>query len=275
MRSLVTVKLGGAVDVEACLDDVAAHAAAGRSVVLVHGGGAEADRLAGELGRPPRHATSASGVRSRVTDAAALDILSMALAGRVKPRLVAGLARRGVRAAGLTGADGGTVVAARKTALKVREAGRVRVVRGDLSGRVARVEPRLLEALVGAGFVPVLSPPGLGPEGPLNVDADRMAAAVAAALGAGALVLLTDVPGLLADPSDPRSLIPRLDPAGPDAEAAARGRMRHKVIAAREAAEAGVSRVVIADGRRRAPLTDALAGAGTAVLVREPQEVSR
>jgi acetylglutamate/LysW-gamma-L-alpha-aminoadipate kinase len=270
---MVVVKLGGDVDAGACLDDLAAHAAVGRRLVVVHGGGAEVDRLARELGRPPRHATSASGVRSRLTDAAALDVLAMALAGRVKPGLVAGLQRRGVTAAGLTGVDAGIVEARRKPALKVRRGDRVTVVREDLSGRIVRVRPEVPRLLVEAGVVPVLSPPGLGEAGPLNVDADRLAAAVAGALGASCLVFLTGAPGLLADPAAPHSLLPRLEP-GEVETAGARGRMRHKALAAREALEAGVGRVVIGAGRGPAPLAAALAGRGT-VVQRSPEEVSR
>lgn len=249
---------------EACLDDVAAHAGAAR-VLVVHGGGAEVDRLARELGLPPRHATSASGVRSRLTDAPALDVLTMALAGRVKPRLVAGLQRRGVPAAGLTGMDGATLRACPKV-LKVRDGGgRVRVVRDDLSGRVDGVETPLLAGLLEAGVVPVLSPPALGPDGPLNVDADRVAAATAGALGAAELVFLSDVPGVLGDPADPSTRIPLADPADLARDASIGGGMRQKALAAQLAIAGGVPRVVIADGTRPDPLRAAREGDGTVV----------
>lgn len=269
---MLVVKLGGGdrLDLGACLDDVALAARSGRPLLLVHGGGAEADRLAAELGTPARHVRSASGVASRLTDAAALDALTMALAGRVKPRLVAGLARRGVAAVGLTGLDAGLAPARRKPALRVREQGRVRLVRDDLSGRLEPVRPGLLRLLLADGLVPVLSPPCLGEEGPLNVDADRLAAAAAAALGAGELLFLSDVPGLLRDPADPATLVPRLELADLGSAGHARDRMRQKLLAAREALAGGVGRVVIAAGRGPRPVRAALEGRGTVIEAARP-----
>ena len=264
----LVVKIGGGpgVDHSAILADVAALVRDGREVVLVHGGGQEIDRVSVQLGVEPRHVTSVSGTRSRLTDAAALDALQLALSGRVKPGIVLGLHALGVRAVGLTGLDGGLVTATRKRAIKVAEGGRVRLVRDDRSGRIADVRPGLLLLLTGSGAVPVVSPPALGDAGEaLNVDADRMAAAVAGAVGASALVLLSNVPGLLRDPDDPGSRIDRMSAGDADALAAAGGRMRHKVMAAQVAVGLGVTAVVIGDGRRPAPVRAALAGEGTVV----------
>jgi acetylglutamate/LysW-gamma-L-alpha-aminoadipate kinase len=264
---LLVVKLGGgaSIDADAVLDDVARQVGAGRRIVLVHGGGAAADRLGRRLGVPPRHATSASGVGSRLTDSVALEVVTMALVGEIKPRLVAGLVRRGVAAAGLSGLDAGTIRAARKAALRVRDGERVRVVRGDLSGRIVRVEPRLLRLLLSAGVLPVLSPPALGEDGPLNVDADRMAGMVAAALGAGELVFLSGIPGLLRDPADPATLVDRLGEGELAAVPWAQGRMRHKLAGARDALAGGVRRVLIASAAGHDPLRAALAGRGTVI----------
>src|SRR5439155_24546585 len=132
--------------------------------------GPEIDRVSTQLGVAPRHVTSVSGTRSRLTDAAALDALQLALIGRVKPAIVGGLAALGVPAVGLTGLDAALVEARRKPALKVVEESRVRLVRDDLSGRVTRVNDGLLRLLTGAGYVPVLSPPAFGgADGALNV----------------------------------------------------------------------------------------------------------
>ncbi|MER7913222.1 hypothetical protein ABTY23_26350, partial [Streptomyces sp. NPDC096068] len=103
----LVVKLGSDIDGDAVLDDIAALTAQGTRVVLVHGGGAEADRLNGQLGRTVEHLRSADGTSARRTDAAALDALTMALLGRVKPALLSGLRRRGIAATGLSGAGGG------------------------------------------------------------------------------------------------------------------------------------------------------------------------
>ncbi|HEY4019183.1 MAG TPA: [LysW]-aminoadipate kinase [Pseudonocardiaceae bacterium] len=266
MTGPLVVKIGGrvAADPGAVLDDLAGLAGCGTPTVLVHGGGTAVDELCGSLGVGVRRYVSASGVISRATDPATLDAVLMALAGRVKPALVSGLQSRGVRAAGLTGLDAGTVCARRKTALRVRDGERVRVVRDDLTGRIVDVSVRLLTLLLADGVVPVLSPPALGEDGPLNVDADRLAARVAAALGARCLVFLTDVPGVLRDPADPSSVLARLDAHSPG-ELVATGGMRQKLLAGREALDAGVARLVIGSGLRADPVRSALAGAGTVV----------
>jgi [amino group carrier protein]-L-2-aminoadipate 6-kinase len=265
----VVVKCGGAagVDREAVAADVARLVLGGETIVVVHGGSAEADYLGAQLGVPQRHLTSVSGAASRHTDAAALDVLTMALRGRVQPALVAALGRAGVRAVGLSGLDGPFVQARRKPALKVLVDGRPTVIRDDLGARIERVEPALLEALLDAGFVPVVCPPAWDPEvGTVNVDADRLAGAIAVALGAACLVLLSNVAGLYRDPDDPMSLVTRV---GADelegCYAYARGRMRLKVLAAAEAVAGGVPDVVIASASGLQPVAAALAGGGTYV----------
>src|SRR6185437_8075152 len=96
----------------------------------------------------------------------------------------------------------------RKTAITVVEDGRRRVIRDDLSGKVTEVNTHLLQLLLEGGYLPVLCPPALSTDGEaINIDGDRAAAAVASALHAEALILLTDVPGLLRERTDPSSLI--------------------------------------------------------------------
>jgi len=126
--------------------------------------------------------------------------------------------------------------------------------------------------LIDAGFVPVVSPPAVGDDGtPLNVDADRAAAALAGALGAGRLIFLTGAPGLLRDVADPGSLIPahRLPANGTPRYAASEG-MYRKLVAAEEALRGGVPCVRIADGRLPEPLSAALSGAGTEITLEGP-----
>ncbi len=261
----VVVKCGGSPSLhrDDVVGDVASLVNQGNRVVLVHGGGPEADRLMRELGRTPQHVVTPSGASSRRTDAEALDALMMAFAGRVRPALIAQLDRLGVPAVGLTGLDGGLVEARQKPALKIVEEGRTRLVRGDLSGRVTGVRPELIQVLCDSGYVPVVSPPVRGDgDTPLNVDADRLAATLASALHAQALVLLTDAPGVLRDPDDPTTLV-QTAAAHADLMPHARGRMKLKVVAAGEALDGGVATVAISDGRRVSPVEAALAGEGT------------
>jgi acetylglutamate/LysW-gamma-L-alpha-aminoadipate kinase len=117
--------------------------------------------------------------------------------------------------------------------------------------------------LLDAGRVPVLTPPAITPDGvAVNVDADRAAAATAVALGADELLLLSNVAGVLRDPTDTASLI--ANPSDPEELAgAARGRMKNKVLAAQEACAGGVARVVIGSAVTPDAIARARAGAGT------------
>lgn len=264
--TLTVVKCGGTIDPEPVCADVAR--LDGR-VVVVHGGAPEIARLATELNVPQRTVISPAGVTSRHTDPAMLDVLTLAMTGRAKPRLLQALTSSGVRAVGLTGLDAGLLRARRKTAQRAVIGGRTIVVRDDHSGRVVAVESDLLHALLAAGFTPVVSPPATGEHGgPLNVDADRAAAAIAAALKADRLVLLTAAPGVLTDLGDENSVLARCAlPADGPVPHAATGGMHRKLVAAREALLGGAREVIIADGRIPRPLTEVT---GTLVEMASP-----
>lgn len=273
---MFVVKIGGGegLDVEAFLDDLARQL---QRYVLVHGGAAELNALSERLGKPPTFVRSPSGHVSRYTDPETMDLFLMTYAGKLNKRFVEGLQRRGVNALGLTGLDGRLVEARRKRALKaVGEDGKIRVLRGDLSGTIERVNVELLDALLERGYVPVLTPPACGAEGEaLNVDADRFAAQIAIALRAETLLLLSNVPGLLRDLDDESSLIERASPGELDAliQDVAQGRMKKKLLAAREALEGGVTRVVLGDARGPEPVTRALAGRGTVIELPQLQSL--
>ena len=261
----IVVKVGGATGnaAEPVLADLASRA----DYVLVHGGSDAVDRLGAALGKPAQYYTSPSGVVSRRSDAAHLETVVLALAGKVQTDLVAALARRGVRALGLSGVDASLLVAKRKVGARAVIDDRVVHLTDDLSGTVERVDAALLRTLLSAGIVPVVGPPAITTNGEVvNVDADGVAAAVAGALGATALVLLTNVPGVLRDKGDPSSLIPRIRPEEIDSILPlAHGRMRKKLIAARDAVRAGVPRVVIAPSNVERPVERALSGGGTVI----------
>ena len=150
--------------------------------------------------------------------------------------------------------------------------GRVCLIRDDMTGTVERVNTQFLRTLLDAGVVPVLCPPAMSfDHEPINVDADRAAARTARELSARALVLLTNVPGLLRSFPDEQSLVGRVTRREWDESLElAAGRMKKKVLAAQEAladaadgTPSAVEQVVIADARCPQPLTRALAGAGT------------
>ena len=267
-RTMV-VKIGGTegVDFTAISHEIPGLLEAGWSCVLVHGGSAEANQLGEALGHPPRFITSPSGYTSRYTDRQTLEIFAMAVNGKVNTLLVEQLQALGVNALGLSGLDGKLLMARRKSAVQSLEDGKRKLIHDDYTGKIERVNTRLLESLLEAGYTPVVSPLAISPQGEaLNVDADRAAAMIAAALQAETLVMLTAVPGLLRDFPDESSLIHSLSRQQLESVAGfAHGRMKKKILGAQEALQGGVASVIIADGRVLNPISQALSGAGTMI----------
>ncbi len=265
--STIVIKVGGGegIDPTALTPEIAELVHAGERVVLVHGGSHETNQLAEALGHPTQTITSPGGHQSRRTDRRTLEIFEMVYCGRVNKGVVESLRRAGVDAVGLSGIDAGIWIGSRKDAIRAVEDGRTVIIRDDLSGKVDSVDAAFLNMLLDAGRVPVLTPPAITPDGiAINVDADRAAAATAGALNADELLLLSNVPGLLRDPSDRNSLIETVDQDTIDtARTAAKGRMKNKVLAAEEALNAGVARVVIGSAAGERPIAAARTGAGT------------
>lgn len=267
---MLVVKIGGSegIDLDAVCADVAQLVTAGRRLVLVHGGSHRLNQVAAALGRPPRFVTSPSGYTSRLTDRPTLEIFEMVYCGLINKGIVERLQARGVNAIGLSGVDGRLWQGPRKAVLRVVENGRQRLVRDNLTGRVERVNAGLLRGLLDAAYLPVLTPPALSDEGEaMNVDGDRAAAATAVALGAADLLILSNVPGLLADFPDESTRLPVVRAAEIQhvAELYARGRMRIKLLAAQAALAGGVRRVVLGDARVPQPISRALSGEGTVI----------
>jgi acetylglutamate/LysW-gamma-L-alpha-aminoadipate kinase len=268
-ESITVVKLGGTegVDFSAICKDAAALLAQGRKLVLVHGGSAEANALGEALGTPPRFITSPSGFTSRYTDRKTLEIFAMAVNGKVNTLLVEQLQCLGVNAFGLSGLDGRLMEANRKDTIQSVENGKRKIIRDDYTGKIEKVNAKLLTALLDAGTLPVIAPLAASTAGEaLNVDADRAAAMLAIALKADTLLLLTAVPGLMRAFPDESTLIKSLSGARlEEALGFAEGRMKKKVLGAQEALAGGVKRVIIADGRVDTPISNALSGNGTVI----------
>jgi acetylglutamate kinase len=208
--SPVVVKLGGEVvkdpgTLAIVAADLAALARSGQPVVVVHGGGPQVSSLQEQLGQAPRIV----GGR-RVTDAAALDAVKMAVAGLVNVELCGALLAAGARPIGLHGASACTVRAHRRPPRVVAGGGPDPVDFGHV-GDVDGVNEELLGQLTGLGYLPVVACLGADEAGHVyNINADIVANKTAAALRARALVLVTDVPGVLRDVNDAASRIPRL-----------------------------------------------------------------
>ena len=266
---MIVVKVGGGqgIDYDALCADVAGLWKDGRRLVLVHGGSHETNLLAERLGHPPRFVTSPSGFTSRYTDRATLEIFMMAYAGKMNKTIVERLQRLQVNAVGLSGIDGRLLEGQRKAAIRIVEDGKQKILRDDWTGTVERVNAGLLALLLDAGYLPVLAPLASSRDGEaVNVDGDRAAAAVAAALGAETLLLLSNVPGLLRAFPDEASLIPHIARAEVEEFLpVALGRMKKKVLGASEALAAGVGRVILGDARAAHPISRALEGQGTVI----------
>jgi len=264
---MIVIKVGGgtSLDIDQVVADIVRLKEAGTEMVLVHGGAQTTNQVADALGHPAQFVTSESGHVSRRTDRRTLEIFEMVYCGQLNKMWVEKLQQRGVNAVGLSGLDGRIFEGSRKDTLRIKVDGRRMVLRDDWTGTVERVNTRLLRLLLEEGYFPVLTPPGASTAGEaINVDGDRASAMVAGAFEADALVILTDMPGLLRDFPDESSLITQI----PRAEAPrfmqyAEGRMKKKVMGAVEAIEGGVKKVIFADGRIEQPITLALAGGGT------------
>ena len=228
------MKIGGRAQGDAALARLlAAVAHGGDELVVVHGGGDEVTALQRRLGSEP---TFIGG--RRVTTEADMEVVRMVLSGSVNKRLVRQLIDEGVAAVGISGEDGGILLA------QLLDNGALGSVGEPLAANV-----RPIEALLTAGFVPVVSPLGRHAETGqgLNINGDDAAAAIAGALHADELLLLADVPGVL-DPSG--ALVPMISVDEVDemiASGVARGGMSAKLQAARRALAAGVGAVRISD----------------------------
>ena len=262
----LVVKIGGSSGATTAniVCEIAKCVAQGERIVVLHGGSDLTNALSERLGHPARMVTSPGGMVSRYTDSETLRIYAMAVAGQINTELVACLQQQGINALGLAGVDGRLLLARRKSIVRsLTPEGRLQILRDDYTGQVEQVNDRLLRQLLDAGYTPVIAPLALSREGErLNVDGDRAAAAVAVALQAEALVIMTNVPGLLADPGDNATLI-RTIPAERIADFAeyAQGRMRKKLLGAQEAIQGGVPRVCIGS----ISLLEVLNGVGTTI----------
>ena len=266
---MIVLKIGGSegINYDFIADDVASLIKEGQPLIVVHGGSALTNQVAEQLGHPPQFVTSVSGFTSRRTDRRTLEIFEMVYCGQMNKGLVEKLQRRGVNAVGLSGLDGRIWEGPRKDAIKVIQNGRRVVIRDDYTGKVERVNVPLLQVLLDAGVLPVLTPPAASYDGEaINVDGDRAAAATAAAFQAEALIILSNVPGLLEKFPDESSLIRHIPKAKIDQFMSfAEDRMKKKIMGAQEALAQGMGKVIFADGRVEQPVRRALAGEGTVI----------
>lgn len=265
------VKYGGHAmgDPEAARDfaeDVVLLKAIGINVVVVHGGGPQIGAMLKKLGVESQFI---GGLR--VTDAETAKIAEMVLAGSINKEIVGWIGAAGGRAVGISGKDGNLVLCEKIGGKRAPnpDSGIERNVDLGFVGEPVAVDRRILDSLSGDGIIPVVAPVGIGADGhTYNVNADTMAGAIAAALGASRLFLLTDVAGVL---DKEKRLLTDLTPAdiqGLQADGTVTGGMIPKLETCVHAVEQGVDAAVILDGRvPHAMLLEIFTDSGAGTLV--------
>lgn len=239
----VVVKYGGSAMLDEQLQlnvikDAALLKLVGMQPIIVHGGGKEISKWVGLLGHESKFVEGL-----RVTDEATMEVAEMVL-GKVNKNLVQMLQQLGVKAAGICGKDGSTMLVEKKL-VNGQDIGYV--------GNVTQVNTELIDTLISNDFIPVIAPIGLDENfHAYNINADDAACAIATAVGAEKLAFLTDIEGVYRDPEDKNSLISVLTLDAADkliAEGFIGGGMLPKLKNCIDAVKNGVSRVHILDGR--------------------------
>ncbi|MEO9190835.1 MAG: acetylglutamate kinase [Acetobacteraceae bacterium] len=268
----IVVKYGGHAMGEEALarqfgEDIALLKQVGINPVIVHGGGPQINAM---LKRLAIQSTFIDGLR--VTDAAMVEVVEMVLAGTVNKQVAGLINQAGAMAVGICGKDGG-LIRARKLVRTKRDPGSHIEEMLDLGfvGEPESVDPRVIHALTGAGLIPVIAPVGMGADGQTyNINADTVAGAVAGALGATRLLMLTDVPGVL---DAEKRMIPEMTVADVERGVASgmiTGGMIPKVENCAEAVRRGAKGAVILDGRmEHACLLELFTEGGIGTIIRK------
>ena len=166
----------------------------GLNPVVVHGGGPQINRVLEAMG-----ITSTFVRGMRYTDDKTMDVVEMVLGGKVNKEIVSGINAQGGRAVGLTGKDGGLIIAEKMTIVDASNTEKPpEIIDPGMVGRVTAIDPEIIHTLTCKGFIPVIAPVGVGRSGETyNINADLVASKIASALKAERLILMTDVDGLL------------------------------------------------------------------------------
>lgn len=243
------IKYGGAAQIEDKLknsfaQDVVLFNFIGIRTVIVHGGGPKISETMKKMGKEPAFVQG-----QRITDKETMDIVEMVLGGLINKEIVSLISSHGGKAIGLSGKDGG-LIKAKKKLLKKSAGKDEEVIDIGLVGEVDSINPEILDSLDKDGFIPVISPIGVRKTGEaLNINADYVASAVASALKAEKLILLTDVPGIKNSHGNILSTLNKTDVQKLINEGAVSGGMLPKVQVCIRAIEGGVKKTHIIDGR--------------------------
>ncbi|MEM2726881.1 MAG: acetylglutamate kinase [Archaeoglobaceae archaeon] len=217
--------------------------------VVVHGGGPEISEKMEKLGLKPRFVEGL-----RVTDKETIEVVEMVLDGKINSKIVSMFIKNGGKAVGLSGKDGLLIVAEKKV-LKLKKGMQETMVDLGFVGETKLVNPAILRILLDNGFIPVVSPVSADLEGNVyNLNADNVAGDIASALKAKKLIMLTDVPGILRDVNDRKSLISKIKLSELEElleKGTLKGGMLPKGDAIAKALKGGVEKVHVIDGSRK------------------------
>ncbi|MBI3592108.1 MAG: acetylglutamate kinase [Nitrospirae bacterium] len=244
------IKYGGAAQVEEALknsfaQDVVLLNFIGIKPVIVHGGGPKISQTMKKMGKEPAFIQG-----QRVTDKETMDIVEMVLGGLINKEIVALINSHGGKAVGLSGKDGGLIKAKKKVVKKATDTGDDEIIDLGLVGEVDSVAPEILNSLERDGFIPVIAPIGVGVNGEaFNINADYVASAIASALKAEKLILLTDVPGIKDKNDNVISSVNKKEIKKLTDDGTVSGGMLPKVQACTRAIDGGVKKTHIVDGR--------------------------
>jgi acetylglutamate kinase len=246
----LVIKYGGAAMIEpelkrAFAQDITLLQYLGIHPVVVHGGGPQIGKMLEEMKIPTRFVDG-----HRVTDESTMDVVEMVLAGKINKEIVNLINTAGGRAVGLSGKDGQLLMAQKMEFYRPREDEPPEIIDIGLVGEVTAVNTDLIRTLESRHFIPVIAPVGVGELGETyNINADLVAGAVAAALDAAKLILLTDVPGVLDREKRLISSLTRRQAVALMEEEVIVGGMLPKIKCCLEALDDGVAKAHILDGR--------------------------
>ncbi len=261
---MIVIKIGGRVvknSLDRVIDDIPNIK---EKLILIHGGGDIVTEYSKKMGIEPTFVTSPEGIRSRYTSREELDVYVMTMS-LINKQIVSKLLSLGKNAIGISGVDGGLLIAERKKKIVIiDERGKKRLIDGGYTGKVKEIKGDVINNLLMFFDAIILSPFALDIEEklPLNIDADQAAFAISKAVKPETLIMLSDVEGVLVDnkvinritAEEARGLASKIGPG-----------MNRKLLMSAEAIENGVGKVIIASGMKDNPISNALQLKGTVI----------
>ena len=266
---MILIKIGGGkkINLDYVCTDIKTLIDQGEKIVLVHGASVVRDEIAEKIGSPTKIITSPTGISSVYTDKNAINVFLMAYPGLVNKKIVAKLQYFEVNAVGLSGIDGQLWQGKRKVSVYAKDGEKTKLITDNMTGKVIKINVGLINLLLDNKYLPVICPPALSEENEIiNTDNDWAVAVMAGALKIEKMIVLFEAPGLLKKFGDESSLIKTVDKNKlDDFLIFTQGRMKKKLLGAKEAFNQGLKKIFWSDGRIKNPIIKALDGIGTVI----------